>query len=699
MKTDKNISSVYLFFFGSIIICYLLTVYYCFRYYYKTFYDIPYWKEKYEQSQWILPLSPRTIGDDGLYMVEGFRIVNGADPTEKNAEMPPIGKYAIGLSVKFLNNGPIFGFIVMTFLIFVFGFFVYELTGNKLISLAGTALLATDPLVTDQFRFTMLDGLQTLFALTAFYTLFKFTKSKNGRRRLFLLLLIGLTSGLYLGTKTPILGGFLIITIAITLYHKSKSVLYPAFFIFISGFTYLMGYLKLLFDGKSIIDILKIQAWIVSFYRQSLLTPNYLSASTTLFSGKLFNLFSKNITNSDYFTLMWPIITVTVIIVSYMTLRKKINNPTLKPVLIYVISLFTVFNFIPFWTRYLLMILPFMYLVFIALFYNQKFFTVLAITGIIFNIFSSFTILFPGPENTVKELVQAWNFGYFEDIYELLDNKSKSSITRKDFSEFGKNTLYNGQIEYAYITVEKFNFSDFDNAVFIPLKVTYYTRYLGPYHHNITIPLIREDGVFKVKWMWNYYLPDLNKNTTLATEIDRAKRGAIIFHETPIAEDMPGFEINVIPDKINTIYETQMLDLISRMFDNRISKIAIHQRYNGYSIRSQAIPIGTPPVKQNDPKWDEIRKYESILLLPSLARISKDIGTVKTGDVRNSFFIECCSFLYNTTNYVGSAGVEEKYNTELKGINGGKLILYDTNGNIKKVLLSIEKKDGLNISL
>src|SRR3990167_8189705 len=120
-------------------------------------FDEVYWKDKYEHSQWKLPLSVRTLGDDGLYLYEGFRLIHGGDPTLLNAEVPPLGKYLIGLSILLFGNGHWYGFIVNASVIFL----VYLLTKNMFV----TALVATDPLITSQFPLTMLDSLQLMFLL------------------------------------------------------------------------------------------------------------------------------------------------------------------------------------------------------------------------------------------------------------------------------------------------------------------------------------------------------------------------------------------------------------------------------------------------------------------------------------------------------------------------------------------------------
>ena len=70
----------------------------------SSIYDPAYWNDRFNHSQWRLPLSPRTIGDNGLYAFEGYQLIHGGDPTQFNAEIPPLGKYAIGAVIHVFGH-------------------------------------------------------------------------------------------------------------------------------------------------------------------------------------------------------------------------------------------------------------------------------------------------------------------------------------------------------------------------------------------------------------------------------------------------------------------------------------------------------------------------------------------------------------------------------------------------------------------
>src|SRR4030042_4934961 len=87
-------------------------------------YDADFWQTRYEQSGWAKGWeAPGTIGDAELYAYAGWRQIKGDDPTKINTEMPPLGKYFLGLSILVFKNqffaSLLFGILLLltTFLI------------------------------------------------------------------------------------------------------------------------------------------------------------------------------------------------------------------------------------------------------------------------------------------------------------------------------------------------------------------------------------------------------------------------------------------------------------------------------------------------------------------------------------------------------------------------------------------------------
>ena len=87
---------------------------------YLSRFDPQYWKQRYEKSQWVTFNSKQPIGDDGLYAYAGWEYVHGKNPILNSPQVPPLGKYLIGVSEVVFNNQNIFALIVGLVTLFIF---------------------------------------------------------------------------------------------------------------------------------------------------------------------------------------------------------------------------------------------------------------------------------------------------------------------------------------------------------------------------------------------------------------------------------------------------------------------------------------------------------------------------------------------------------------------------------------------------
>src|SRR6266403_1395413 len=113
---------------------------------YLSHYDASYWKDRYLHSQWVVPNSKQSIGDDGLYSYVGYEYITGRDPTTLNAELPPLGKYLIGLSILIFGNQNIFALLSGVMVLCSFYLLNKIIFKDRLLSLVPVFLFSLDPL-------------------------------------------------------------------------------------------------------------------------------------------------------------------------------------------------------------------------------------------------------------------------------------------------------------------------------------------------------------------------------------------------------------------------------------------------------------------------------------------------------------------------------------------------------------------------
>lgn len=681
---------------------YLGLIFYSNRTIFTSRFDADYWKDKYEHSQWKLPLSERTIGDDGLYMYEGYRIIRGDDPTTLNAEVPPLAKYLIGASILVLGNGYIYGFIITTLALVVVFTLTYILTGTILTSTLATILVALDPLIAKQFSLTMLDSLQLLFLLVCLLCITAALKIKHAGTQALLVAASGLSLGFFAEVKFPLFTPVVALIIVVALLQTKNWLRLTLVFLTSTIISYLIPYIPYFLMGHSFREWLGVQKWIIMFFLQSGLKPTYGSMATTLLFDRNQDLFTRTFELVPEWSPAWPVITILGII-GLIKIRRLGNKKLLFfPVVSTLICLLLFNSLIPFWTRYLVNVLPFLYIGATILLMNMHpgigrvLFTLL----ISVNMIAVTPIIFPTPRETATQFFSDWEHGFFQDMYERTTEGNKIAINRGEFHRSGRTIWHDAQIESAEIQIDPYKWRTFVSPQYIPVTITYKTRNLGTFIEHSTIPFIREHGQWRAQWSWAHLIADLESTSVAETTVIPAKRGGLYAKNgTPLAIDQESLLIWLDPDLIVQETERQLFDTLEILFEKKIKAVHFHERYVRLADIHKPIPMGVVMTPLTPETQTKLKQFPAIRTTTAWGRFTTLHDTYIIGAVSNTLYVECCSLLYTTTSYDGADGVEKEYNDTLKGENGGSLVLKDASGNIKRIIIITSKRDGENVRL
>jgi predicted membrane-bound dolichyl-phosphate-mannose-protein mannosyltransferase len=661
-------------------------------------YDAIYWKDRFEHSQWQLPLSPRTIGDNGLYAYEGYQLASGMDPTKYNAEIPPLGKYVIGAVIAVSGNGSWYGVATSMLMCILFFILTKKALKNTLLALAATTWLASDPLLVSQWPATMLDSLH-LASLLLFFILLE--KSVRRKQTILSIAISGIALGIFSSIKYPIFSVILFAAAQYYIWRKTQSICNAITFCLAAFLTYLVFYARYFLLGHTFLEWLGVQKWMFTFWYNGQLEANVGSVWTTLLVNRYQNLFTNLWGSVSEWSAAWPVITILSGYVVFRFIRRKKYRKSSWEFIMgtSVIAIMLVYTIISFWTRYLLIILPFLYLGAATAIrtLKNKALAVVCILGIVLlNGYASWHIIFRTPEADVQQFMYDWKNGFFQDMYERFTIGAKAKTDRYVFLQTMQKFMRDGEIESADITIPSVAWQQFSSPQYIDLGVTYHTRNLGWVSQTIRLPVVNENGQWRIPWQMNYFIPGLAPGDTLKTTVIPAKRGSIIDGNGQIlAGDVPGFMIWVTPKLVDTTKEQAMLQYLETIFGGlpRFSAVNFYHRYSVNSQPDRPVPIGVLPLTQ--PIQSGLLSYPGISLTPATGRYE----TAKSGLVGNTHFTECCSYLYTTTTYDGISGLEKTYNEKLKGQNGGSLVIINNTGQIMKTLIENNKIDGENVSL
>lgn len=669
-------------------------------------FDAKYWKDKYEQSQWKNFISNRTIGDDGLYTHIGYQLMQGADPTRDNAEMPPLGKYLIGVTIKLLNNQNIFGMISYLTMIFVFYLLIKQYLHSSFWQYLLMLAFAIDPLVTQQHTIVMLDAIYVTFILLYFLFITLLHKYPQKKHVSCYMVVAGCALGFTSATKFPAFSILLLLSL-LPLYVK-RFISFKNIFVIAAtaGIIYATSYTRFFLNGSSVIDFLKIQKWMLNFYLISKLPKIPTNFLTTFCFGHYKNLFSHQWEFSEVWSLAWPILVISIFIglLIWLKQEKKQCNIPILTLITFTALAFSFYSLTPFWTRYLLVLLPFFYLFSVLSFekiikINKSLAYVFIAFLLIGNIYGSFTVLFPSPQKSVNQFLYDWKNGFFQDMYERISKNDKTLI-RSDFHTKGLSYYYDAQIADVHIDLEPdTHWSRTQPVQTVPLTITYITQNLGTWTEKKALPVVKEEDEWKIDWNWNLLFQGLTDRTTIQTTVTPAFRGAIKTNQTIYAQDVPGYLISIIPGLIENQKESDMLISLENAFNKTLPKEFIHNRYVTNTLTNRPKSIGVLPDTVTPEQIKQLSQYPAVLLTPRYARSYFPDTKSATGLVRNMLFEETTSLLYSTTSYDGISGLELKYNQILKGKNGGSISIYDAQNNLVRTILSVQKLDGSDVIL
>ncbi len=338
-----------------IVLIVLVVAHFLFRVFeYRTEYTTPfnakYWEQKYNNSQWAKVDSEEPIGDDGLYTHAAWEYMQGRDPTTLNAELPPFGKYLIGLSELLFKNQNIFALLSGIFVLVSFYLVNTLLFKNKLFALIPVFIFSLEPLFYTQLRAPFLDLLYLGLLLMTFYF---FLKKKFIGSAIFLGLMAATKSTastlpLVIGTS----GLYLLFTKQFIPLRKYLITL-P-----IAGIVFVLTYFQFFLHGKSVMEFLSVQKWIIDFYAGG--AKGTLTAPwEILFTGKYANWWGQVSIVSEWH-IGWLLSVLLALLASFFILRKYRKSAWVL-VSIWML-LYTLFlSFVPVWSRYFLLLLPFTY--------------------------------------------------------------------------------------------------------------------------------------------------------------------------------------------------------------------------------------------------------------------------------------------------------------------------------------------------
>lgn len=326
----------------------------------------PSYKNAYLGSQYVVEKPAGWIPDEVVYAYAAGEYLKGESPILLDPSQPPLGKYILSASVYLFDNENI------AILIFGLGFLIgLFLLANAILKDFVSALLpifflSFEKVFLDQFIYVpLLDIIQLTFLIWAFYFFLKANKQKVIRGSLFFFILSSISLGGMISVKFFITG--VVVVLSWYLFLLFRKDLKKAIFLSISLpsslIVLVLSYIKIFLNGYTLRNVFGIQKWIF-LYHSSKLT-HVFTVWPLIFLNRWYVWWGdKPVLKEVSWQITWPLVTaITFLIIVLYLLKILSKKREVEPIMLWVICYSLFISFGQANARYLIPLLPFLYLI------------------------------------------------------------------------------------------------------------------------------------------------------------------------------------------------------------------------------------------------------------------------------------------------------------------------------------------------
>lgn len=313
----------------------------------------------------------------------------------------------------------------------------------------------------------------------------------------------------------------------------------------------------------------------------------------------------------------------------------------------------------------------------------------------------------PPPELTASQFLNLWSAGRFSEMYAMLSSSAKATLSEKDF--VAKYQALTAEATITRVTAQITSVPVVPKgagngaSVQVPFTVTFQTILVGTFAENNSVPLVLEDGQWRVDWHPSLFFHDLTPNSIVRLFPLETRRGSILDRKgRPLA--MMGFreQIGVVPADLNkdgrADEKLQIIGQYLHKTPDQLRKIFAGQPAEWY------IPLGDVPgsleselQKKLDPLPGVQLRRKPIRVYPEGSVAAHVVGYI--GHITADELKTLAAKGYTADDLIGRDGVEQWADSMLAGQRGGKLAIVAPTGEVVKIIAQRDAVPGQDVQL
>jgi penicillin-binding protein 2 len=313
----------------------------------------------------------------------------------------------------------------------------------------------------------------------------------------------------------------------------------------------------------------------------------------------------------------------------------------------------------------------------------------------------------PPPEVAATRYLDDWSAAKYDDMYAMLSADSRAAQTSDQFVQRYRDLTDESSVLSVAPRITSIpaipDGAGNGASVQVPFTVEFTTIRVGTFDENNSVPLVLENGEWKVDWRPSLFFSDLTTNATVRLFPLDPRRGSILDRQGRPLATMGFLEtIGIVPKEVIADgHEDQTLQLIAPYVKK--SPDDLKKIYQGQPPE-WFIPLGDTPGSLESELHQKFSSVAGVYLRRKPIRIYPQgevaahvVGYV--GHVQPDELKTLSQQGYTIDDMVGRSGVEQSAEKTLAGQRGGKLAVVAPTGEVIKVIAQRDAVPGSDVVL
>jgi penicillin-binding protein 2 len=289
------------------------------------------------------------------------------------------------------------------------------------------------------------------------------------------------------------------------------------------------------------------------------------------------------------------------------------------------------------------------------------------------------------PDEVAADWAAAWSAGDYDALYGMVGSRARRAIDREAFVQRYVAIAERAGLAGVSAAVDGAPAPDGD----VPLRVAFRSALVGDFTESIVLPMVREDGAWRVDWVPGAIFAELEDDGCVDVDAVPVRRGSILDRDgEPLAYDGEVQRVGVVPGQIPPGGEERVLRELARL--TGFTEADIRARYAD-ADPSWLVPIKDFPMEREEELLNVIGHLDGVSVQPVQARIYP-LGAAAahvTGYVSEvtAEQIEADPSL-QPGQFVGQAGIEAGADDLLTGRPGVRLVAVECESRAERALIA-----------